>query len=126
MSPGLSAREQVMPARDVTAGKEPRPMPKPERLNLAICGQDFTLAIEPGERDLVQEAARLVEGRMKENAERGAIGVHKQAVMTAFQLAFDYLRLSQDPLAQPETRAELQRRVEAMIQTLDKAAGPKS
>jgi len=101
-------------------------MPKPERLNLAICGQDFTLAIEPGERDLVQEAARLVEGRMKENAERGAIGVHKQAVMTAFQLAFDYLRLSQDPLAQPETRAELQRRVEAMIQTLDKAAGLKS
>lgn len=96
-------------------------MSESERLSLTICGQEFVLMIKPDEREDVKEAARSVEEQMKDLAKHGAVGIQKQAVMAAFYLAFDWVRLSHDPLFEKKARTDLERRVDFLIQSVDKA-----
>ncbi len=97
-----------------------------ERMTLKIGGQEFTLLVKPEEHDDVLAAIQLVEDQMKENAKRGASGPQKQAVMTAFHLAFEKVQAARDPLSEKKTRGDLERRVDAMIQSIDKALEAKA
>jgi cell division protein ZapA (FtsZ GTPase activity inhibitor) len=90
-------------------------MPTPEQLKLTIGGQDVVMQVTPEEREDVLAAAKLVEQRMTEFSQRGALNAQKQAVLTAFGLAFDWLRVAKDPAQKPETRQDLERRIDTMI-----------
>lgn len=86
-----------------------------EQLKLTIGGQDVVLQVAPHEREDTLAAAKLVEQRMAEFSQRGAINAQKQAIMTAFGLAFDWLRVSRDPSQKPEVREDLERRIDTLI-----------
>lgn len=75
----------------------------------------------PDEREDVKEAAQMVEEQIKDLARKGAVGIQKQAVMTAFYLAFDWVRLSHDPLFEKKVRTDLERRVDSLLEAVDKA-----
>jgi cell division protein ZapA (FtsZ GTPase activity inhibitor) len=92
-----------------------------EKITLTIGGQDFVLRVKPEERDDVMEAAKIVKEKMKENAERGAASVPKQAVMAAFDFAYDFIRVQRDPLVDKKMRADLERRVDSLIKSVDQA-----
>jgi cell division protein ZapA (FtsZ GTPase activity inhibitor) len=96
-------------------------MAEAERVSLNIGGQEFVLMIKPEERDDVQEAVDTVKEQIHDLAKRGAVGIQKQAVMTAFNLAFDGVRLSRDPLFDKRVRIDLERRVDTLLGAIDKA-----
>jgi len=96
-------------------------MAETERVSFVIAGQELVMMVKPEERDDVTEAAEMVKEQISDFARRGAAGITKQAVMAAFYLAFDWVRLSHDPLFEKKVRTDLERRVDSLIQAVDQA-----
>ncbi len=96
-------------------------MSKAEKITLSIGGQEFTLRLDADEREDAETAVRLVEEKMKELEKMGAMGAHRLALMVAFQFAFEASQAQRHPLAQPQARADLERRIQMLIQASDKA-----
>jgi cell division protein ZapA (FtsZ GTPase activity inhibitor) len=96
-------------------------MPDGDHLTITIGGQDLTLRVKADEREDVLEAAKMVKEQMKDLAEHGVVTVQQQAAMTAFYLAFDWVRLMHDPLFEKKVRTQLEHRIDALLEQVDQS-----
>jgi cell division protein ZapA len=91
-----------------------------EHIEVRILDRDYTLAVEPDERQRLLDAVRIVDARMRAIREAGRVtGADRIAVMAALQLAHEWLgndAVQQDPRTDPETI----RRLREMTDTIDR------
>ncbi len=90
-------------------------------VNISILGKEFTVACPDGERDALSEAARHLDGRMREIQNGGnVIGGERVAVMAALNLANELLQLRQQfngvPAGIDARLQALHGRIEAVLQ----------
>lgn len=80
-----------------------------EPVNVKILDRDYTVGVEPGERDGLMAAAHLLDARMREiRGGNRMAAVDRIAVLAALNLAHELLQL----------RQEAERRDQALARTL--------
>ena len=67
-----------------------------EPVNVKILDREFTVGVEPGERDSLVAAANLLDSRMREvRGNNRMAAIDRVAVLTALNLAHELLQLKQ-------------------------------
>jgi len=88
-------------------------------VNISILGRDFSVACPEDEQDALLEAARYLDGNMKEIQKSGKIiGADRVAIMAALNITNDLLKLQKatDGQSQVQERlATLQERIDAAL-----------
>ena len=88
-------------------------------VNISILGRDFSVACPDDEQDALLEAARYLDGNMKEIQKSGKIiGADRVAIMAALNITNDLLKLQKatDGQSQVQERlATLQERIDAAL-----------
>lgn len=80
-----------------------------EPVNVRILDREYTIGVEPGERDGLMAAANLLDARMREiRGNNRMAAVDRVAVLAALNLAHELLQL----------RQEAERRDQALARTL--------
>lgn len=94
-----------------------------EHVTVRIYGENYPLrTTEPAAR--LEELARFVDARMREVAASGKVVVtSKIAVLAALHIADELFRLRQAPAPADES-ADLEQRLSALAQTLERALAP--
>lgn len=78
-------------------------------INISIMGRDFSVACPPEEQEDLLEAARYLDGNMKEIQKTGKIiGAERCAIMAALNITNDLLKLQRDTAGQSEVQAKLE------------------
>ena len=102
-------------------------------LDVKIMGREYRVACTPDERDALLSAVEMVDGRMRDIAQRTRNTIAERvAVMAALNIAHEHLsapRTSLEPLPAPEdslASSEAKRRIDAMGARLDSVLGPQS
>jgi cell division protein ZapA len=97
----------------------------PGHITVKIYGENYPLrTTEPAVR--LEELAGFVDARMREVAASGKVVVtSKIAVLAALHIADELFRLRQAPAPAAEP-AELEQRLSALIQTLERALAPET
>ena len=95
-------------------------MSQNEPVSVRILDREYTVGVEPAERDSLTAAARMLDARMREiRGNNRMAAVDRVAVLAALNLAHE-LHLMRDELAQQQQRFqsamnELNRRVDGAI-----------
>ncbi|MEO0367687.1 MAG: cell division protein ZapA [Pseudomonadota bacterium] len=77
-------------------------------INISIMGRDFSVACPPNAQDDLLEAARFLDGKMKEIQKTGKIiGAERCAIMAALNISNDLLKLQKSTSGQVEAQAKL-------------------
>ncbi|MCH2190069.1 MAG: cell division protein ZapA [Gammaproteobacteria bacterium] len=94
-------------------------------VNISILGRDFSVACPDDEQDALLEAARYLDGNMKEIQKSGKIiGADRVAIMAALNITNDLLKLQKatDGQSQVQERlATLQERIDAALREASEA-----
>ena len=91
-----------------------------EHIEARILDRDYTLAVEPDERERLVDAVKLVDSRMKAIRDSGRIaGVDRIAVMAALQIAHDLLGGNHARAASP-TGVDAIGRIRKMSEAIDR------
>ena len=78
-------------------------------INISIMGRDFSVACPPEEQEDLLEAARYLDGNMKEIQKTGKIiGAERCAIMAALNITNDLLQLQRSTAGQKEVQAKLE------------------
>lgn len=94
-------------------------------LDIRIQGKDYRVSCPPEEREALEAAVRLLDGRMEEVAGKTRSHGEKLAVMVALNLAHDLLAAQGgSPVAQVDAEAS-RRRIKNIEAKLDKALAEK-
>ena len=93
-------------------------------LTVKIYGENYPLrTTEPAAR--LEELARFVDARMREVAASGKVVVtSKIAVLAALYIADELFRLREAPAHEPPAPVDLELRLSALAQTLERALAP--
>jgi cell division protein ZapA len=71
-------------------------MSEQEAISVKILDREYTFSCEPKERRQLQDAAEYLDQQMREVRDAGGLpGLEKVAVMTALNIANDFLQISQ-------------------------------
>lgn len=62
-----------------------------EQVTIRVYGQEFKLRVAPRDKELLEKAAALVDQRMQEIASAGVLTLHRIAILTAIDFAFQTL-----------------------------------
>ncbi len=93
-----------------------------EPVSIRVLDREYTVGVQPDERDSLLAAARLLDGRMREvrGANRMA-AVDRVAVLAALNLAHELLQLRDDTGRRDReisrTLDDLQRRLDGLLET---------
>ena len=94
-------------------------------VNISILGRDFSVACPPEEQDALLEAARYLDGNMKEIQKTGKIiGADRVAIMAALNISNELLKLqkaTEGQVAVQERLAALQERIDAALNEASQA-----
>ena len=63
-------------------------MAEEEKISVKVYGQEFSLRVAPEDTKLLQRAAHFVDQRMQEIASSGVVSLHRIAMLTAIDIAF--------------------------------------
>lgn len=78
-------------------------------INISIMGRDFSVACPPEEQEDLLEAARYLDGNMKDIQKTGKIiGAERCAIMAALNITNDLLKLQRDTVGQNKVQAKLE------------------
>ncbi|MBW8366884.1 MAG: cell division protein ZapA [Arenimonas sp.] len=91
-----------------------------EPVNVKILDREFTVGVEPDERDSLMAAAHLLDARMREiRGSNRMAALDRVAVLTALNLAHELLQLKQAAeqrdLALNRTLGELNRKLDGLF-----------
>ena len=91
-----------------------------EPVNVKILDREFTVGVEPGERESLMAAAHLLDARMREvRGGNRMAALDRVAVLTALNLAHELLQLRQQAeqrdLALNRTLGELNRKLDGLF-----------
>ncbi len=91
-----------------------------EPVNVKILDREFTVGVEPGERDSLMAAAHLLDARMREiRGSNRMAALDRVAVLTALNLAHELLQLKQASeqrdLALNRTLGDLNRKLDGLF-----------
>ncbi|MFT5136049.1 MAG: cell division protein ZapA [Arenicella sp.] len=87
-------------------------------VNISIMGRDFSVACPPDEQEDLLEAARYLDGNMKEIKKTGKIiGAERCAIMAALNITNELLKLKRATVQQ----TQVNRRLENLQQRIDDA-----
>ncbi|MFT4629196.1 MAG: cell division protein ZapA [Arenicella sp.] len=87
-------------------------------VNISIMGRDFSVACPPDEREDLLEAARYLDGNMKEIKKTGKIiGAERCAIMAALNITNELLKLKRATAQQ----TQVNKRLENLQQRIDDA-----
>ena len=87
-------------------------------VNISIMGRDFSVACPPNEQEDLLEAARYLDGNMKEIKKTGKIiGAERCAIMAALNITNELLKLKRATVQQ----TQVSRRLENLQQRIDDA-----
>lgn len=87
-------------------------------VSVNILGKEYLIACPPAEREDLQQAASLLDSRLKQIRDSSkAIGTDRLLIMTALNMANDLAKLK----AQSEQRAELGTRVRQVRERVERA-----
>ena len=87
-------------------------------VNISIMGRDFSVACPPDEQEDLLEAARYLDGNMKEIKKTGKIiGAERCAIMAALNITNELLKLKKSSANQ----TQLDQRLESLQQRIDDA-----
>jgi|TARA_B110000908_G_scaffold113635_1_gene133334 cell division protein ZapA len=87
-------------------------------VNISIMGRDFSVACPPDEQEDLLEAARYLDGNMKEIKKTGKIiGAERCAIMAALNITNELLKLKRATVQQTQAN----RRLENLQQRIDDA-----
>lgn len=91
-----------------------------EPVNVKILDREFTVGVEPEERDSLMSAAHLLDARMREiRGSNRMAALDRVAVLTALNLAHELLQLKQAAeqrdLALNRTLGELNRKLDGLF-----------
>lgn len=88
-------------------------------VNISILGRDFSVACPEDEQEALLEAARYLDGNMKEIQKTGKIiGADRVAIMAALNITNDLLKLQRATEGQTQVQeklAKLQDRIDAVL-----------
>ena len=89
-------------------------------VNISIMGRDFSVACPDDAKDELMEAAKYLDGKMKEIQKTGKIiGTERCAIMAALNITNDLLRLQKDTASQSQAHArltQLRERIDDVLQ----------
>lgn len=87
-------------------------------VNISIMGRDFSVACPPQEQEDLLEAARYLDGNMKEIQKTGKIiGAERCAIMAALNITNDLLKLQRTSAGQ----SQINKRIENLQERIDDA-----
>jgi cell division protein ZapA len=91
-----------------------------EPVNVKILDREFTVGVEPGERDSLVAAANLLDARMREvRGNNRMAAIDRVAVLTALNLAHELLQLKraadERDVALGRTLGELNRKLDGLF-----------
>ncbi len=91
-----------------------------EPFNVKILDREFTVGVEPAERDSLMAAAHLLDARMREvRGSNRMAAIDRVAVLTALNLAHELLQLKQSAeqqnVALNRTLGELNRKLDGLF-----------
>ncbi|HWS13133.1 MAG TPA: cell division protein ZapA [Rhodocyclaceae bacterium] len=89
-----------------------------DALDVNLMGRDYRVACPPGEREALLAAVSLVDGKMRDLAERSRASGDRLLVMTALNIAHELLQLRQQAGGGMQ---EAQRRIVALRSRIDEA-----
>ncbi len=100
-------------------------------LDVKIMGREYRVACQPEEREALLAAVDLVDGRMRDIAQRTKNTIAERvAVMAALNIAHEQLTAARAPESTESddglASAETKRRIDAMGARLDAVLGPQS
>lgn len=87
-------------------------------LNLDIGGQRFSLKVREEDAPVFEEAASLVTKKMEQIGEKGEISLHRKALLTALQMAYEYL-VSQPVAAEGKEQKNYQKKLVKLINKVE-------
>ncbi len=94
-------------------------------VNISIMGRDFSVACPPEEQEDLLEAARYLDGSMKEIQKTGKIiGAERCAIMAALNITNDLLKLQKSTVGQDkiqEKLSSLQSRIDDVLREAEGA-----
>jgi len=77
-------------------------------VNISIMGREFSVACPDDEKESLLEAARYLDGNMKEIQKTGKIiGTERCAIMAALNITNDLLKLQRSTIGQDRVEAKL-------------------
>lgn len=92
-------------------------------VNISIMGRDFSVACPPEEQEDLLEAARYLDGNMKEIQKTGKIiGTERCAIMAALNITNDLLKLQKSTAGNDQLEAKLvslQDKIDAALNEAD-------
>ena len=95
-------------------------------LDVRIMGREYRVACTPDEREALQAAVQLVDGKMSDIAQRTKNTVAERvAVMAALNIAHELLSAAQEPPAETVDTSETKRRMASMGARLDAVLAPR-
>jgi cell division protein ZapA len=87
-------------------------------VNISIMGRDFSVACPPEEQEDLLEAARYLDGNMKDIKKTGKIiGAERCAIMAALNITNELLKLKKTTVNQ----TQVNQRLESLQQRIDDA-----
>ena len=87
-------------------------------VNISIIGRDFSVACPPEEQEDLLEAARYLDGNMKDIKKTGKIiGAERCAIMAALNITNELLKLKKTTVNQ----TQVNQRLESLQQRIDDA-----
>ncbi len=87
-------------------------------VNISIMGRDFSVACPPEEQEDLLEAARYLDGNMKDIKKTGKIiGAERCAIMAALNITNELLKLKKTTINQ----TQVNQRLESLQQRIDDA-----
>ena len=94
-------------------------------VNISIMGRDFSVACPPHEQEDLLEAARYLDGNMKEIQKTGKIiGAERCAIMAALNITNDLLKLQRSSANQSQVEQKLEHLQERIDEVLREAESP--
>lgn len=98
---------------------------EPNFLDVKIMGREYRVACSPEERDALLSAVDLVDGKMRDIAQRTKNTIAERvAVMAALNIAHEYLGGTPEPFAEAVDTSETKRRIDDMGAQLDAVLTP--
>ena len=98
-------------------------MGKEQQISVGVYGHDFNIRVEPDKREILEQAARLVDERMREIAGSGIVSIHKVAMLAAIDIAFQAIdnipEMAGDGKASKENLKLIESRIGRLIQHID-------
>lgn len=92
-------------------------------LEVTLLGKEYRVACEPAERDALQAAVNLLDGKLKEAADKTRGSGERVAVMVALNLAHELLAAKNTPeqIAVALESETIQRRINSIEAKLDES-----